>query len=162
MGDIMTDNTKVRNRKTNRNRKVKVHQNKARHLRRHKHNQRNKQERRQRLTAGGLFVRLIKDMGFVRQPNTPIRGTVFEKLDDSQSQLHTITMDYILGKAALLVVYDIKDDGNRWVGVPIINKVLYYDEQPVPEATRKAMESKKRKAVPGWKQELRIIKKEIK
>lgn len=148
----MTDNTKARSRKANKRAKVAQNAQRTRNHNRYRRNQRSKHDNQRRLTVGGLFVRLIKDYGFVRT-SSRTQHTVFAK-EAEDGQTHTITMDYIPGKAALLVVYDGSDE--------ILNRVLYYREQPIPEATRRALFAPKRPArrpkpgknIPQWKREL--------
>lgn len=148
----MTDNTKARSRKANKRNKVAVEVQHKRNTNRHHAKRRRNQDNQRRMTVGGLFVRLLKERGFVRTTSRTDR-TVFAK-ETGDGQTHTVTMDYIPGQAALLVVYDGDTE--------VVQHVLYYREQPVPEATRKALAPKRKQAgkpkggkvVPQWKREL--------
>lgn len=155
---------KLRNRKDNKQAKVQQATTRRRNLRKHRTKVQDKQRRQRRLTAGGLFVRLLKEYGYHRNSDATNK-TEFSKITDD-GQAHVVTMDYIPGKAALLCVYDGPD------AVCVVQKVLYYDEQPLPEATRKVLADRAesmrvarlkqqwekeapRQAEPAWKAALR-------
>lgn len=82
-------------------------------------------------TSAGLFVALIKERGFVRD------GTTFTKRMDN-GDVHEIVMDYIPGKAALLVINPVTDGDT----LGECAHVLRYDDQSLPTKTREYLERK--------------------
>jgi hypothetical protein len=98
---------------------------------RHQVNRAEARHRAERVTtSAGLFVALIKERGFVRD------GTFTKRMDNGD--VHEIVMDYIPGKAALLVINPVT--GGDTIGE--CAHVLYYDEQPLPTKTREYLERK--------------------
>ena len=81
-------------------------------------------------TSAGLFVALIKELGFLRD-----RTTFTKRMGNGD--IHEIVMDYIPGKAALLVINPSTGDTLGEYAY-----VLSYADQPLPTKTREHLERK--------------------
>jgi hypothetical protein len=127
--------------------------------RKHRVNVADKNERRERVTtAVGLFVALIKERGFVRCSET---GKYSKRMDDGT--VHTIVLDYIPGKTALLII----NPGAGQAGdLGECAHSVHYDECPLPtktieylqrkvEQVRRAARPNNQRQQPAWKRELK-------
>lgn len=100
---------------------------------RHQVNRAEARHRAERVTtSAGLFVALIKERGFVRDG-----GNFTKRMDNGD--VHEIVMDYIPGKAALLVINPYNPESDT---LGECAHVLHYDEQPLPTKTREYLERK--------------------
>lgn len=99
----------------------KLRKHRAEVSRKHRVNQQRKRQRDDTLRAVGLFVALLTERGYQR---SPVRG-VYTKVVDGQT--HAVKVEYIAGKAALLMVIE--------GGKTLVEHVLHYDEQPIARKT---------------------------
>lgn len=126
--------------------------------RRHRVNVRNKQDNRERVTtAAGLFVAYIREQGYVRDRDS---GKYTKQMANGDT--HTIVMDYVPGKSALLII-------NEGWGLPgeygEYAHSVHCEECPLPEKTVQYLSRKRsaaaararqsKRPVPQWKRDLK-------
>lgn len=90
-----------------------------------------------RTTAAGLFVALIKERGFIRDRET---GHYVKRMDNGDT--HSLIIDYVPTKAALLVV-NAGSGGVGELGESACS--VHYDEQPLPTKTLEYLARQQRK-----------------